>query len=124
MKLSFLFNPNERLLARPNFGRWLPWLVLLVALNVTYQLWKSEQQNSRQALQAQFDYLVRETAINIKQRMLNYEQELRSAQALFATTPQVDRHTFRVFVRALRIDENLPGIVGVGFALIVPAAQK
>ncbi|MDO8414099.1 MAG: CHASE domain-containing protein [Gallionellaceae bacterium] len=119
-----ILHPAERILAWSNFARLLPWLVLLVSLTVTYQLWKSEQQNSRQTLQAQFDYLMRETAINIKQRMLNYEQELRSAQALFATSPQVDRNTFRMFVRALRIDENLPGILGVGFALIIPAAQK
>lgn len=115
---------NWRTLTWPKIGRWLPWLVFAISLVVTYQLQKSEQQHAVHALQADFDFRSRETGARIEQRMLAYEQELRGVQGLFASSASVDRGAFRVYFNKLHLDQNYPGIQGVGFAQIIPPAQK
>jgi diguanylate cyclase (GGDEF)-like protein len=99
-------------------------LVLAVSLFVTYQLWKDARRNAEQVLQADFDFLVRDSNRRIEQRMLTYEQVLRGVAGLFAASKTVTREDFRIYVDTLRLNENYPGIEGVGFSLLVPAEQK
>ena len=104
---------------------WLfPWLILAVSLTMTYQLKTGIEENAFQEKKAYFDFLVREAKSRIEQRMLAYEQVLRGAQGLFISSARVGREDFRAYVNALRLEENYPGIQGVGFSLIVPKAEK
>ena len=105
-------------------GPYLPWLVLAVLLTITYEFWKIAQRNVTQELQTYFDFRVREANSRIEQRMMAYEQVLRGAEGLFAASTSVERDEFRAYVSTLRLEQNYPGIQGVGFSLIVPAAQK
>ena len=104
--------------------RFLPFLVLIVSLIVTHQLWQHEQQDAMQYLQAEFDARVSDAATSVEKRMATYEQVLRGAKGLFAASISVERDEFHEYVNALRLEENYPGIQGVGFALIVPPQQK
>ena len=105
-------------------SQFLSLLVLAVSLFVTYQLWKEARDTAEQALQSDFDFLVHESNRRIEQRMLTYEQVLRGAAGLFAASKNVTRQDFHAYVNALRLDENYPGIQGIGFSRPVPAAQK
>jgi diguanylate cyclase len=105
-------------------SQFLSLLVLAVSLFVTYQLWKEAHDTAEQALQSDFDFLVRESNRRIEQRMLTYEQVLRGAAGLFAASNNVTRRDFHAYVNALRLGENYPGIQGIGFSRLVPAAQK
>ena len=109
---------------RFRLGRRLPWLALVASLAVTHQLWKTSQRNAEQELQTYFDFRVREANSRIEQRMMTYEQILRGAEGLFAASISVERDEFRAYVAALRLEQNYPGIQGVGFSLIVPAARR
>lgn len=102
----------------------LPWLVLVVSLAVTQHLWEHEQQLTEQGLQASFDARVRGIKNRIEQRLLAYEQVLRGVQGLFAASVSVGRDEFRTYVVAQHLEENYPGVQGVGFSLIVPPARK
>ncbi len=102
----------------------LPWVVLAVALAVTYQLWQSAKLNAAQVLQTKFDALVREANGHIQERMAVYEQVLRGTDGLFAHAGVVTREEFRDYVARLRLEENYPGIQGICFSLIVPKAAK
>lgn len=104
-------------------GHWLPLVVLAVGLIVTYQLWKHEQLAVARDLRENFNFLVQEDLTLIKQRMLAYEQVLRGARGLFAASESVERHEFHDYVSALGLEDTYPGIQGVGFSLIVPAAR-
>ena len=75
-------------------------------------------------MQTYFDFRVREANSRIERRMMTYEQILRGAEGLFAASISVERDEFRAYVAALRLEQNYPGIQGVGFSLIVPAAGK
>lgn len=102
----------------------LPWLVLIVILAITHHLWDNEQKQTSRYLQNDFDFRVREIKERIEQRMLAYEQVLRGAQGLFAASFHVGRDEFRIYVANQRLEKSYPGVQGVGFSLIVSAAQK
>jgi diguanylate cyclase (GGDEF)-like protein len=110
--------------------RWFPLsqtlslLVLATSLFVTYQLWKDAQHSAEQTLQTDFDFMVRESNRRIEQRMQAYEQVLRGAVGLFAASDNVTRRDFRTYVDRLRLNENYPGIEGVGFSLLISPEQK
>ena len=113
-----------RVLEWHRLGQFLPWVVLAISLVVTYQLWGHEKQQTLQQLQAKFDSHTRETAINVGLRMIAYEQVLRGVQGLFAASDSVSRNRFYSYVSSLHLEQNFPGIQGLGFSLIVPPAQK
>jgi diguanylate cyclase (GGDEF)-like protein/PAS domain S-box-containing protein len=115
---------NRRPLIWPKLSRWLPWLAFAIILAVTLQLRKNEQQHATDALQTDFNFRVRETGARIEQRMLAYEQQLRGVQGLFASSKSVSRSAFRTFFNKLNLDQNFPGIQGVGYAQVIPLAQK
>jgi diguanylate cyclase (GGDEF)-like protein len=110
--------------------RWFPpsqilsLLVLATSLFVTFQLWKDARYSAEQALQSDFDFMVRESNRRIEQRMQAYEQVLRGTVGLFAASDNVTRRDFRIYVEKLRLDENYPGIEGIGFSLLISPEQK
>jgi PAS domain S-box-containing protein len=113
-----------RVLEWHRLGQYLPWVVLVVSLLVTYQLWEDEQQQNLRDLQTSFDSRMRETVTNVEQRMRAYEEMLRGAQGLFASSDRVDRNRFYSYVSTLHLEQNFPGIHGMGFSPIVSPAQK
>ncbi len=106
------------------YGQLLPWLVLAASLAITQQLWNNARHEAARELQAEFDFRVIDVSIRVKQRMEIYEQVLLGAQGLFAASKNVERDEFHAYINSLNLEQNLPGIQGVGFAPLVPAAQK
>lgn len=104
---------------------WLmPGLVLVVSLTVTYQFWRRAQLAAAAERQIEFNFRCREVNSNIAQRMLAYEEVLHGVAGLFAASPNVDRRRFQTYVDSLQVGEKYPGIQGIGFSKIVPAAEK
>lgn len=101
----------------------LPAVVLGLALAVTWYFWERERREIEQVLQTEFNARVRETTSLFRERMLAYEQALRATHGLFSTSDNVQRGDFQSFVANLRI-QNHPGLQGMGFALIVPSAER
>lgn len=97
--------------------------VLIVSLFITYSLWKTASETEQRTLQSAFEFRAREAADQIQQRLLVYEQVLRSTVGLFNASGEVGRQEFRTFVEALRLAENYPGIHGVGYAVLVEPDQ-
>jgi diguanylate cyclase (GGDEF)-like protein len=102
----------------------LPWLVLLTTLGITWLVWDHEHQQSRQQLRTQFDFALRETVSRIDQRATAYEQMLRGVQGLFSTTDMKNREAVRDYVHTLQLDANFSGIQTVGVMEHVLADQK
>ena len=99
-------------------------LVMVISLTTTYQLWKSEQQRRVQELRKDFNTLTLNIENRFRQRLEIYQQALAGAQGLFAASRDVERDEFRTYTQKLHLDENYPGIQGIGFTLLVPAAQR
>lgn len=104
--------------------RHLPWLVLVFALLITWLSWYNAAVTADIARRDYFDFRVRDAVTRIVQRMQAYEQVLLGVQGLYKASTSVERHEFKTYVDGLRLTKNYPGIQGVGFSLIVPAAAK
>lgn len=102
----------------------LPWLILAVALSLTWLVWDHERQLARKELHSQFDFVLRETVSRVEQRVAGYEQMLRGVQGLFATTALTNRHALRDYVETLQLDANFSAIQVIGVTELVPLASK
>lgn len=104
--------------------RFLPWLVLTIALLVTHQLWKNAQSETELALQTEFNFSVHDAQRRVEQHMLAFQQLLRGVQGFFAASVSVERAEFHAYVNALSIEKNYPGVQGLDFTLLVPKDKK
>lgn len=96
------------------------WVVLLLTVLLTIGLWR---QAETQFIERDRDNFLRvsEKQKNILiTRMDDYEQVLRGGAALFSATGMPSRAEWRAYVDRLELDQTLPGILGTGFALMVP----
>jgi PAS domain S-box-containing protein len=72
------------------------------------------------AARREFDFACNEIRLNIAERLAANAQILRSGAALFDATQTVTRDVWQVFSRRLQIEQQLPGIQGIGFSLLIP----
>ncbi len=75
------------------------------------------------AAQREFDFVCNEIRLNINARLEAAAQILRGGTALFDAVASVSRGAWRTFTRRLKLDKYLPGIQGIGFALLIPSGQ-
>ncbi len=104
-------------------NRQVAWIVLLFTLLLTFLVWQSAEEAHVQAKQAQFENSAAEVSNAILKRMHGYEQVLRGGVGLFAASASVSRSEWRDYVASLKIQEQYPGIQGIGFAAHIPAAR-
>ena len=97
-------------------GRALPILVFIVGLlaSLTAALVLAQAERGRQ--QARFDGLADSAESAIQSRMLAQLTLLRGAAGFFNASDQVTREDFRRYVSRLRLEQNYPGVLGVGYA--------
>ena len=97
------------------------WTVLIVSLVLTVIFWQSSENASSRRGHDRFLFRIEKETIALVSRMRAYEQVLLGARALFAARGEVTRRDWHAYVEGLAIDENLPGILGTGFAELVRA---
>jgi len=68
-----------------------------------------------------FEFHTREIARSIENRMLFYEQALWGAVGLFDASGEVNRDEWSHYIEAIQINDRLPGIQGIGFAVQIAA---
>ncbi|HEY6095392.1 MAG TPA: CHASE domain-containing protein [Gallionellaceae bacterium] len=101
-----------------------PWLVLAVCLLLTYLVWEVAHRNEVREAQIAFDAEVNDVHARIDARLNNYSQILKGAAGLFAASEAVSRQQFHAYVDKLQLEQNYPGIQGVGFARVVAASGR
>ncbi|MCY2992931.1 MAG: CHASE domain-containing protein, partial [Planctomycetota bacterium] len=73
--------------------------------------------------QREFDFTCNEIRLNIDARLVACAQTLLSGAALFDASETVTREEWRAFTQGLELEQQLPGIQGIGFAMLIPRAQ-
>jgi len=91
-------------------------LGLLLTANVAVYMGVSTENNAKQA----FGYHCREIQAQILDKLDDYARLLHGGEALFAASDVVTREEWNLFSRRLRIENQLPGIQGFGFSLLIP----
>lgn len=108
----------------PLLFHWLPWLILLTGLGITYAVWQDKRDDSRQAQQDRFDFYVSELVSDIEHRLHAHEQILNGTAGLFAASASVERDEFHSYVASLRLAEDFPGARTLGFSLLLDNGSK
>lgn len=98
--------------------------LLVLSLVVTFSLADGARRVSEKYLQDEFAFRVNDINEAIYRRMQLYQQVLRGTLGLFVVSGNVSREDFRKYVDTLELQKNYPGIEGIGFSLLVPAAEK
>jgi PAS domain S-box-containing protein len=73
--------------------------------------------------QREFEFTCNEIRLNIYARLVACAQILHSGAALFDASASVEREEWRAFTQGLRMNQQLPGIQGIGFARLIPHEQ-
>jgi PAS domain S-box-containing protein len=102
------------------------WAVAVFSLSagVTVLGWFSARSEAQSEAAARFHAEAQRLSTHIAGRLAAYQQVLRGGVSVFDTWGVVSRDEWRAYVGGLRIAENYPGIQGIGFAQIVPPAEK
>ena len=113
---------------RARVGAWIlnphvAWIVLLFTLLVTLLAWKNAQESLIQAQQVQLENRASEISDAILKRIQAYEHVLRGGVGLFAASKSVERAEWRDYVASLGVQEQYPGIQGIGVSVLIPAAH-
>lgn len=100
------------------------WVVLLLTVLLTIGLWQHAETQSIERDRDNFLRVSEKQKNILITRMDDYEQVLRGGAALFAATGMPSREQWRAYVERLELDRTLPGILGTGFALMVPRDSR
>ncbi len=96
-------------------------LVLILGLVIAVTLWQFITGSVDKATRARFETESDRITNVVQRRMIAHEQILRGARALFDShNGWVTREQWRAYVAALKLDDNFPGVQGVGFSLRIP----
>ena len=108
----------------PRWNTLLPYLVLAVLLSITLLLWQRISLNAQLRSEARFVNETTGIQNQIIHRLNDHEKLLRAGVGLFNSVGEVNRTHWRQFVSALELDQNHPGIQGLGFSLWINPEQK
>ncbi|MEI8198360.1 MAG: CHASE domain-containing protein, partial [Phycisphaerae bacterium] len=84
---------------------------------------RSKRTQATLVAQKDFAFVCREIPDKIDDRLTAYEQILRSAMAFIEHSEGVTRQEWQHFVTEQQLEHQLPGIQGLGFALLIPRSE-
>ncbi|MBF0509843.1 MAG: CHASE domain-containing protein, partial [Deltaproteobacteria bacterium] len=102
----------------------LPFLVLGLSLLFTLLLWRMVDTGLRLKAQTIFSDKTNEIAMSIVKRMHDHEQVLLGGVGLFNAIGEVTRTEWRHYVSSLQLDQNHPGILGVGYSIWLTPKER
>jgi CHASE1-domain containing sensor protein len=108
----------------PSSFLFIPWVILIFGLALTYALQDTPREANRQALHDEFEYRSNEIIDNINRRLQNYEQVLEGVAGLFTASHKVTQAEFSRYVETLKFEDKFPGIQGVGLPVLLSRKKK
>ncbi|HEY9168342.1 MAG TPA: CHASE domain-containing protein [Lutibacter sp.] len=103
-----------------NKKKWLSWLSLLVGLLVTLFLAWQIKSNIDKIAETEFKFETKKLSKKVVTRLHAHAQILQSSAAFLTVSDTITRKQWKDFIENSKILDNLPGIQGIGFALIIP----
>lgn len=102
-------------------GKLWPWLVLVICLGVTYQVWHQSREQESQKLDAEFGLKSQQVVNDLEQYLAVQDRMLRGVQSLFKASNSVEEAEFLDYTESLKNLDNHQGLLCVAFAAIKPA---
>jgi PAS domain S-box-containing protein len=120
MKLPFLKSLPK---SAAKYSYFAAWFMVFVSFLMTTWLWYITKTESDENASQRFKFRVEEKVTSIEKRLTAYEQVLLGGGGLFASIKNVTRSEWRNYVEKLKIDENYPGILGIGFSMMLQPSE-
>jgi PAS domain S-box-containing protein len=102
----------------------LPWLILLIGLALTFGIWQSSNRDIAGRTQERFNARAAQVVTAVTVRMHAYEQVLRGGVGLFRTAPTITRQQWREYVENADLAANYPGVQNMAVDFPIAAAEK
>lgn len=105
--------------ARADSGRhgfWWACAVLVAGLIVTAVAARYTKREADASIKQEFDFACNEIRDKIQDRLRAHEQILRSGASFFEHAEGVTREEWRNFTECQKVEQQLPGIQGIGFS--------
>ncbi len=102
---------------------WKALIILIIGLTLTLASTLYTNYNVEALTETEFEMVCNEIELKIATRLHAHAQLLRTGAAFFSASDTVTRQQWREFIKKAKIGENLPGIQGVGFSMIIPKNQ-
>ena len=102
---------------------WPSLLVLVLGLLATGLATHRVRREAMAESRLEFDFVAQAVGLKVQERLQALEQVLRGGAGLMAAADQVTRAQWRTFVSTLRMEQQLPGVLGVGYAVLVRPAE-
>ncbi len=94
--------------------------VVMLSLGLlTWFAWYVTAQAVDAQLQLEFDVQVEDTRIAIEKRLHVQERALLGGKGLFAASKSVERDEWKAYVDALKLEDNYPGMQGIGYSEVI-----
>ena len=99
------------------------WIILALSFVITALAWSISDSAIRTRAAERFEFQTADIASAIERRLMAYATALRGGTGLFEAVGQVNRAQWHEYVQALRLQENFPGIQGLGFSLMIAPTE-
>ncbi len=99
-------------------------MVLALLLSLAGLSWQQSIATVTKQADIQFQSDANDLQLSIDHELSGYIKALQGARGLFAASREVDRREWKAYVDGLGLTQNYPGVQGVGFAQMIPSAQK
>ena len=99
------------------------WVALLISLALTLAAWYGLRMQAMENAEQQFELHVRDVVESIENRLRQHEQILLGGAGLFDASESVERAEWHTYIERLQLQENYPGIQGVGFIQMIQPAD-
>lgn len=117
-------NPDATVSGRQLWHITLPVLIAFIAASLAFwAVWREIDRRHHERVEERLDFEASDLTLKVEQRMRAYRQVLRGARALFIASDEVTSDDWTTYVAALSLQEDFPGIQGVGFSRFVPAPE-
>jgi len=104
-------------------GGWWALATLLAGLAATAFVAGHQKLDSDERAKREFDFICNEVELRVEGRLREHEQILRSGAGFFADDNEVNREEWHEYAERQKLGQKLPGIQGLGFALLVPGER-
>ncbi len=99
---------------------------IILAFGIAFSIFAYQytDESVKEKEQLRFEAATKQAVMLVQNRMDAYRQILYAGAALFDSSASVERDEWRSFIKTLKIDQNFPGIQGVGFSEVVHPKDK
>jgi PAS domain S-box-containing protein len=101
----------------------LPWILLIACLTITAFASYYIRENSIINNKLEFALVCNELKSKIITRLDSHAQILRNGSAFMRSTPFVSREKWQEYINNSKVINSLPGIQGIGLAIIIPKSK-